>query len=87
MKANELETVSCPKCGEIMVVPKEEALSAECWNCGAKTIPTDNTCAWCGEELSCDCYEYDDELYCDTDCVVDAMEHNGDLIYRIIEDV
>lgn len=34
MKADELTTVICPKCGEIMTIPKEEEDDAECWLCG-----------------------------------------------------
>jgi len=34
MSADEVATVICPKCGEIMVIPKDEEDDAECWLCG-----------------------------------------------------
>lgn len=34
MSPDELATVICPKCGEIMTSPKEGEDDAECWLCG-----------------------------------------------------
>lgn len=71
MKADELATVMCPKCGELMIIPKEEKDDAECWLCGTLCEVADDDkggrfeceyCGWKGEtdyEISPDYVYFD----------------------------